>query len=176
MHILEARACPSADSQKIDDLSFVLARETHITSNVQWLHGIADKSLHATSLYLSPVKSHHLVEVYIANVDQSVRVLHVPTLRRQVNHFWRGILPDFRSFEPQLAIVYCLGLLSLPAGECQTLFGEARQSLMSKFRTQTEQGLAALELATTHKIASLQTFVLYIVRGPAQRYMKMLTF
>lgn len=112
---------------------------------------------------VSPAQSEYLVQTYISSVDQSVRVLHKPTLLKQVNFLWRGVLPDFQDFECQLAVIYCLALLSLSPEDCETHLGQSREVLIERFHAQAERGIAVLSIATTHKLASLQTFVLYMV-------------
>ena len=141
-----------------------------------WLYGANTVDVNSVSSNLSLSQSDHLVQAFISNVDQSVRVLHKPTLLKKLNQFRRGVLSDACNFEIQLAAVYSLALLSLPSEDCLVNLGEPRQTLMARFLNQVERGLQILRITTTHKWSSLQTLILHIVRPPKScRDAKLLT-
>lgn len=153
--------------EEIDDLKFLFAQDNtkaEASSNSSlFLSREVSSTLPPISLMVSPAQSEYLIRAYISHVDQSVRVLHKPTLLKQVNFLWRGVLPDFQEFECQLIVIYCLALLSLSSEDCEEHLGQSREALAERLRAQAERGIATLSVATTHKLASLQTFVLYIV-------------
>lgn len=156
--------CCCLHNVKIGDLKFTLEDEPSSSAHSPWLYSTSiQQDLPSTSIYLPPQKSEYLMQAYISNVDQSVRILHKPTILKQLNYFWRGVLPDFQDFEFQLAAIYCLALLSLSPEDCQSHLGEAREALTARFRGLVASGLGVLRLNSTSKVSSLQTSVLYIV-------------
>lgn len=105
----------------------------------------------------------YLMQAYISNVDQSVRILHKPTLLKQLNHFRRGLLCDPQEFQCQLATVYCLALLSLSEQDCQLYLGQPRVTLIARFRGEVERLILVLNITRTHRLSALQTLILHIV-------------
>ncbi|RDI82775.1 hypothetical protein Vi05172_g7203 [Venturia inaequalis] len=112
--------------------------------------------------FLSPSQSDFLVQSYVLYVDPFIRVSHKPSLLFELNHFRRGILPDRKEFGSELSVIHALGLVPLPADDCMLQFGVEKSLLMKNFKDAANRGLAQLNVAASHKIRNLRTFLLYI--------------
>ncbi|KAE9993431.1 hypothetical protein EG327_005202 [Venturia inaequalis] len=115
--------------------------------------------------FLSPSQSDFLVQSYVLYVDPFIRVSHKPSLLFELNHFRRGILPDRKEFGSELSVIHALGLVPLPADDCMLQFGVEKSLLMKNFKDAANRGLAQLNVAASHKIRNLRTFLLYIHEG-----------
>jgi hypothetical protein len=89
--------------------------------------------------------------------------LHKPRLLFDLKHFRGGTLEDPDNFESHLAVIYALALIPMTEDECLLELGQVKSSLMDSFKEAAQRGLGRLNVATTHKILSLQTLVLYVV-------------
>lgn len=112
---------------------------------------------------LSRDQSDLLVESYVLHVDPFIRLSHKPRMLLELNQFRRGILPDGQEFESELSVIYALGLIPLTAEECILHLGTDKSTLMKSFKHAASHGLARLNMAASHKIRNLRTFLLYIV-------------
>jgi hypothetical protein len=114
---------------------------------------------------ISPPKeqSDVFLRVFSENVSPFVRVLHGPRLTFEVNDFRKGKLPDAHIFECQLFVLFALAIITLKPEECIAEFGQEKSVLIKSFKHAAEHGLAHLQIASTHKIRTLQVYLLYIV-------------
>lgn len=118
-----------------------------------------DNQLLCRNLY--PRQSAYLIDTFRSNVDPFVRVLHKPTMLKQVNHFQRGIIGV--EFETQLSAIYNLAVLSLTEDDCVQNLGQSRENLLQHFKADVEHGLRKIDLTTTHQLMALQTLLLHLV-------------
>jgi hypothetical protein len=116
------------------------------------------------SSHPSPQGGNFLIDIFIEKVDPFVRILHKPTLLLQVNHFRRGILSGPEKFECLLFTVYSLALLAVDPQKCLDYLEEDRDTLLARYRQCVEHRLNDLRISTTHKLPSLQAYLLHIVR------------
>lgn len=149
---------------QIGSLKFMLREEQRQDSALPWSHqSLGLTSDHPFAISLSQAGSDYLMQAFMKNVDQFVRVLHKPTVLKQLNHFRRGILPECDGFQGQLSAIYSLAALSISEDDSMMNFGVERATLLQQFRADVERSLAHLNITTTHKISTLQTFLLHIV-------------
>ncbi len=99
-------------------------------------------------------------------MDQFIRILHKPTVLKQLNRLQRGIIET--GCDVQLSAIYNLAVLSLSEQDCVVHFGEKRDALLGRFRYDVEQGLSRLSLTTSHELSTLQTLLLHIVSVHAE--------
>lgn len=144
---------------KIHNLKYLLDEPASTASDFLFL----DPSFTYQSELLSQSQSDFLVQSYVLYVDPFIRLSHKPRLLFELNHFRRGILPDREEFKRELSVVYALGLIPLSAVDCMLQFGVEKSMLMKNFKDAASRGLARLNVAASHKIRNLRTFLLYIV-------------
>lgn len=104
-----------------------------------------------------------MIQSYVLHVDPFIRLSHKPRLLFELNHFRRGILPDRDEFESERSVIHALGLVPLSVVDCMLQFGVEKLVLMKTFKDAASRGLARLNVAASHKIRNLRTFLLYIV-------------
>lgn len=109
------------------------------------------------------LESDFLVQTFIENVDPFVRIVHKPTLLLGLNHFRRGVVANPTEFETSLFAIYSLALLPLSPTLVEYRLHESKKDLISRYRANAEHGLSRMNLTTTQSLATLQTFLLYIV-------------
>ncbi len=139
-------------------------------SSSQWLvdplPAVADRPSLCTQL--TNTHGTFLMDTYIANVDQFIRILHKGTVVAQTRQFAAGVGEP--GFEAQLSAVYNLALLSLTEKDCSDRFRESRVVLLNRCREDVERGLSALKVTTTHQLSTLQTLLLHIVSDRLPTY------
>lgn len=62
--------------------------------------------------------------------------------------------------------VYSLAVTSMPSDECQSTFGEARDTLLATYRTASLRALIASDVFTTRELEVLQAFALFLFADP----------
>lgn len=149
--------------REIGDLKFMLREERPRHACSLLLSSVPNHEEQPLCSLLCPTRGDFLTETFMFRVDLFVCILHKPTVLKQLNHFRRGVLPDWKEFECQLSAIYNLAILSLNENECATHLDESREALLARFRSDVERGLDRLSLTTTHKVSALQTLLLHIV-------------
>ncbi|EXJ90606.1 hypothetical protein A1O1_03709 [Capronia coronata CBS 617.96] len=146
---------------EIGDLKYTLESEPRLSKDF-FLFPNIDHDRTLSRAHPPILEGDFLIQTYIDKVDPFVRILHKPTLLRDLNHFRRGILPDAHEFECGLFAVYALALLPLCSTVVEYRLHEPKAALLSKYRSYVEHGLSRLNLTTTQSLSTLRTFVLYI--------------
>jgi hypothetical protein len=146
---------------KIQDLKYLLGEPASTASDFLFLEPSFSASYHPE--LLSQPQSDFLVHSYVLHVDPFIRLSHKPRLLLDLNHFRRGILLDGQDCECELFVIYALGIIPLTADECMLQMGAEKPTLMRTFKDAASRGLVRLNVASSHKIRNLRTFLLYIV-------------
>jgi hypothetical protein len=147
--------------RKIQDLKYLLGEPASTASDFLFLEPSFSASYHPE--LLSQSQSDFLAHNYVLYVDPFIRLSHKPRLLLELNHFRRGILPDGQDFECELFVIYALGLIPVTADECMLQMGGEKSTLMRTFKDAAGRGLVRLNVASSHKIRNLRSFLLYIV-------------
>ncbi|QKX64187.1 uncharacterized protein TRUGW13939_11360 [Talaromyces rugulosus] len=114
-----------------------------------------------------PISYRHfkaLTYTYFTNVDLVFKILHRPTTLSSIADSTSNFSapPNNSVTELLMLCMYFAALTSLSPKECQQMFHEDSQTLLSKFRRAAELALARENLLITNEIAVLQAFALYL--------------
>jgi hypothetical protein len=120
----------------------------------------------ANSFYPSPTQAKALVETFVSNVDPVIKVLHIPTLRKEVDSQFSAqtVTRKTNHMNLLLAAVFFASVTSMTESECQTHLQLSKQTAVSGFRYAFEDGLARSHFMSRADMVTLQALVIFIVR------------
>jgi len=96
-----------------------------------------------------------LLDIYFANVEPIVRIMHKPTIIRKFLYYNREAHPI--SFA-----VYFSAINSLPPKVVLEEFGESKETLLDRFQLGIEMALARENYLTTTSLEIFQGFILWL--------------
>lgn len=103
-----------------------------------------------------------LKDIYVDRVDPLVKILHLPT-------FETALLDGLRSQDlskglEAAAFAFYLSIVSASKGdECQNLFGEPRDNLLSRYKRAARQALINAGFLSTSNLMTLRAYAIYLV-------------
>ncbi|PYH54685.1 Zn(II)2Cys6 domain-containing transcription factor hasF [Aspergillus niger CBS 101883] len=125
-----------------------------------------------------------LLNVYLANVDPIVRIIHRPSLARRFDAFVRSQYPDSRdytptqggdsnggtscgptkidAFQPLVMSIFYAAVNSIKDTDVATMFGMDKVSLLNRYRMGTEMLLKRQKFMTSRIFEVLQAFVILL--------------
>lgn len=68
-----------------------------------------------------------------------------------------------KGLEALMFAIYTFAVTSLSTLECESMFGEAKSTLLAKYRLRTQQALVRAEFLRSSELVILQAFVLFLV-------------
>ncbi|KAL7945199.1 fungal-specific transcription factor domain-containing protein [Trichoderma barbatum] len=112
-----------------------------------------------------PLPSHgtFLWSVYLENVDQLVKILHVPTMEAVLREARRNPEKLTPGNETLVFAVYFAAVVTLDEGDVQTNFGTGKDELLAQFRFAVEQSLAKANFLNTSDVTVVQALTLFLL-------------
>jgi hypothetical protein len=115
------------------------------------------------SLHPQPVQIFQLWQTFLDNVNPLTKLLHAPTVQQLVLGA-SGYLENLpTSIEALMFSIYHCAVMSMTSEDCETVMGEPRATLLTKYSTALQQALANAKLLKTTNLMVLQAFALYLV-------------
>ncbi|KAK8177999.1 fungal-specific transcription factor domain-containing protein [Phyllosticta citrichinensis] len=108
---------------------------------------------------------HHIFtlwQAYLDNVNPLVKLLHTPTVQRQVLKAVSNLEAIDAETELLMFSIYLMAVVSMPSEECQAL-GESKQQLLTKFRYATKVALYRAGFLRSSDLVVLQAFILFLL-------------
>jgi hypothetical protein len=103
-------------------------------------------------------------QVFLENVDPLVKLIHVPTIQRQILHASQNLANIPPAFESLMFSMYHAAVTSVQCADtCQMLFQEERQTSLDRYRFGTEQALAKAKFMSNPNVPTLQALTLYLI-------------
>lgn len=124
-------------------------------------HGMASKDL--KSLHPQPVHIFRLWQTFITNVNPLVKLFHAPTVQQTILDASGDLGSISRPVEALMFSIYLLAVTSLEAGECESMFGEPRNTLLTRFSHGAQQALINAKFMKSLNLTTLQALGLYLV-------------
>lgn len=116
---------------------------------------------------LHPPPSHIalLFTIFKQNVDPMYKVLHIPTFGKMVSEASMNVdhIPTGTHVEALLFAMYYAAVTSLTREECLQHFGDAKDSLLAKYRVCTERALSNANFLSECDLGSLQALTVLLV-------------
>ncbi|MCJ1390838.1 hypothetical protein MMC18_003699 [Xylographa bjoerkii] len=111
----------------------------------------------------SPMHIAVLWQTYLENVNPLTKILHAPTMQKQILEASGDLENVPRALEALMFAIYSLAVNSMTEEECQRVIGEARLTLLDRYTFATQQALLRVRFLKTSDIVVLQAFVLFLL-------------
>lgn len=112
-----------------------------------------------------PATMMRLWAIYQRNVDPLMKILHRPTVTKQMNAYAES--PTTSPFSPAtnalMFVIYFCAVCCLSPESCLSQLGESRDALASKYRIGAERALAQADYLNSNQLETLQALTLYTV-------------
>jgi hypothetical protein len=104
-------------------------------------------------------------EVFLANVDPVLKILHAPSLRRYVLEGSERLdcSTGPKGLDALKFAIYYAAITSLTAGECSQQIGEDKAVLLRRYRTGIEVALVKADFVNTEEMSTLQALVIFLI-------------
>lgn len=139
-----------------------------------------------SSLDPEPLRSLHppqseislLCTLYLRNCDPVYKLLHRPTLQRQVAAASSNLdeIPGGKSMEALLFAIYYSAITSLTPEQCVQMFQADKDSLLKRYRKGVEIALGKADILNTTELRTLQALVIFLVSISLQRPTSFINF
>ena len=106
-----------------------------------------------------------LLNTYLENVNPVIKIVHTVSIQKEFQQAAENPEKLQKSTEALMFAIYLVAILSSTEDDCQTLYGEERSVLLSRYKSATEQALTSAQFLGTLDFTVLQAFVIYIVSG-----------
>jgi hypothetical protein len=110
-----------------------------------------------------PVQIFRLWQTFLVNVNPLVKIFHAPTVQQIIIDAAGDLSNVPRATEALMFAIYLISVTSLGAEECETIFGERRQTLLSKYSYAAQQALVNAKFLKSVNLYPLQAFSLYLL-------------
>ena len=115
------------------------------------------------SQHPEPYQAFRLWQVFLNNVNPLTKVLHAPTMQQAFLEA-TGKLDDVpRAMESLMFAIYSCAVYSISNAECESITGEIKPVMLTKFQSAARQALVRAGLLRTSNILVLQAFTLFLI-------------
>ncbi|KAK7517375.1 fungal-specific transcription factor domain-containing protein [Phyllosticta citriasiana] len=111
-------------------------------------------------------QSHHIFtlwQAYLDNVNPLVKLLHAPTVQRQVLKAVSNLEAIDAETELLMFSIYLMAVVSMTSDECQSTLGENKPHLLTKFQYATKVALHRAGFLRSSDLVVLQAFILFLL-------------
>jgi hypothetical protein len=104
-----------------------------------------------------------LWQVYIQNIDPTMKVLHAPSMQSVIEDVLSGLENISKETDCLLASIKFAAVTGLNDEHCWKLLNAPRASLLDRFRAEVQAALIAANFLGTHDLNTLQAYIIYQV-------------
>lgn len=104
-----------------------------------------------------------LWQIYVENIDPLVKILHVPTMSKNISNLRNNMKDIPPAMEALLFSIYYAAVTSMEPAEVLSSLGVEKSILINQFRFACEQSLAKADFLTSTDIVVVQAFALFLV-------------
>ncbi|KAH7022063.1 hypothetical protein EDB80DRAFT_769111 [Ilyonectria destructans] len=127
------------------------------------LLGSRKTSVDLSALQPEPVHIFRLWQTYLDNVNPLLKVTHTPSLQPRIIQAMGNMADISPSLEALMFSIYCMSIHTIPAEECQALFGSPKGDLVMRYQFGAQQALANCGYLRTSDRICLTALYLYLV-------------
>ncbi|UZP35096.1 hypothetical protein NXS19_002912 [Fusarium pseudograminearum] len=113
--------------------------------------------------YPSAVHSFQLWQVFISNVHPLTKILHGPTVQKDILETFSEPTSTPGPTEALIFAIYLVSVVSLTDTECRSRFGEPRKDLLARYCHATEVALSKADFLRSTDLRVLQAFTLHLL-------------
>lgn len=115
------------------------------------------------SQHPEPYQAFRLWQIFLNNVNPLTKVLHAPTMQQALLEA-TGKLDDVsRAMESLMFAIYSCAVHSISNAECESITGDTKPVMLTKFQSAARQALVRAGLLRTSNILVLQAFTLFLL-------------
>ncbi|KAK9366313.1 fungal-specific transcription factor domain-containing protein [Lipomyces kononenkoae] len=118
------------------------------------------ESLHPATRLIS-----FMWQKYLDSVEPVLKILHAPTLQKQIVDFIRDRGALDLPTECVMFAIYYAAVITMTAEECQAEFNESKHEVLKRYRIGVKSSLSKANLLDTLDMTVLQAFVIYLICG-----------
>jgi len=134
------------------------------------LFGSPSPTVNLIDLHPQPVHIFRLWQTFLDNVNPLTKIIHAPTMQQLVLEAAGDLEHVPQGLEALMFAIYTFAVTSLSTIECESMFGEAKSTLLAKYRLGTQQALVSAGFLRSSDLVILQAFVLFLVCNPFSRF------
>lgn len=123
-------------------------------------------SVDLSALQPEPIHIFRLWQTYLDNVNPLLKVTHTPSLQPRIIQAMGNMADISPSLEALMFSIYCMSIRTIPAEECQSLFGSSKEDLVMRYQFGAQQALANCGYLRTSDRICLTALYLYLVCSP----------
>jgi hypothetical protein len=127
------------------------------------LFGITSRVPSLTALHPQPVHIFRLWQTFLDNVNPLSKVIHAPTVQHQILEASANLEKVSRSMESLMFAIYATSVNSMDNRECETMLGESKQILLTRFVKAAERALIRACFLKSTELVVLQALTLFLV-------------
>lgn len=102
-------------------------------------------------------------QIYKEYNDPVVKMVHVPTMEKQVQSVMYNPGKSHKPLEAFLFAVYFAAVTALSPEDCHMKFGESRDTLVRRYKFGVEQALARANFLISEELLVLTAYIVYLV-------------
>lgn len=145
----ESHVLPAVHTRPLDDGAFLM--------------GLAPTRARLTALHPPPVHIFRLWQAYLDYVNPLIKILHAPSMQQVILEAIGDLKNIARANEALMFAIYASAVNSLDNGECESMFGSDKVSLLAKYQWAAQQALIKAGYLKTSSVVVLQAYLLYLV-------------
>ncbi|OHF03889.1 fungal specific transcription factor [Colletotrichum orchidophilum] len=128
-----------------------------------------------SQLHPDPRHIYRFWQIFVESVNPLLKIVHVPTLQQQVLDASWNPAGASKPLTATLFAIYSLAVTSTSIDDCQATFGEARSTLMLRYRTAALRALIEADFLMTRDFDVLQALALFLFSDPDSELTSTLT-
>lgn len=102
-----------------------------------------------------------LWQVFTENVQPLVKIFHTPTMQQVILEASASLETIDKPTEAMMFSIYLLAVTSMQEQDCQSMLGDTRDTLLSKYSHAAQQALINARFMKSFSMMTLQALVLY---------------
>jgi hypothetical protein len=124
-------------------------------------HGTASKDLN--SVHPQPIHIFRLWQTFLVNCNPLIKIFHAPTVQQMILDASGDLHSVPRHTEALMFAIYLLAVTSLKGQDCESMFDEPRNNLLSRYSHAAQQALINAKFLKSLNLITLQAFSIYLV-------------
>ena len=130
---------------------------------VDLLFGLPSTTASLMDLHPQPVHIFRLWQTFLDNVNPLTKIIHAPTMQQQILDAASSLENVSKGLESLMFAIYNFAVTSSSNAYCESTFGEAKSTLLARYRCGTQQALIRVGYLRSSEMVVLQAFVLFLV-------------
>jgi hypothetical protein len=121
-------------------------------------------SIDLAALHPNQIHIFKIWQLYLENFNPLLKVTHTPTLQPRIIDAASDVANIESPLEALMFSIYCVAIFSLDQTECQKIFAESRETLLSRYQLGAREALLNCAFLRTDNRECLTALHLYLVR------------